>query len=336
MFALDIRKLGGTAKRQDGTEEEMFYHMVYYNLQEDTVILFANNSLLEPGDTVVPHIEYDASVNFNVYNGYGVWRQPCNSSKESSAKQCWFTQFEAAGARQLFPSFDEPSGKAEFDVRVARTEGWKTLFNTPVNFTQPMEGRPGWVWDVFTTTPRMSTYTMALAIQDFKSLPAGDRMTIWAMEEYIEAGFADYAAIIGPLCLDILEQIYGVEYTLDKMDMVHVNSFGGAMENWGLILYEFDYLLYDPSQPDPEQDRKYDVLETVAHELTHQWFGNLVSISRYHQLNNLYHCTRLLWTGGTSSGSMRGSPPTCPTLSPRRSTLRSTPGRGSCLSGSST
>lgn len=95
MFSLDIRKLGGTAKRKDGSVEEMFYHMVYYNLQEDTVILFANNSLLEPGDTVIPHIEYDANVNFNLYNGYGVWRQPCNSSQDPSAKQCWFTQFEA-------------------------------------------------------------------------------------------------------------------------------------------------------------------------------------------------------------------------------------------------
>lgn len=162
-------------------------------------------------------------------------------------------------------------------MRVARTEGWSTLFNTPVNFTQPMVDRPGWVWDVFTTTPRMSTYTMALAIQDFTSLPAGDRMTIWAMPEYIEAGYADYAALVGPQCVETIEQIYGVEYTLSKMDMVHVNNFGGAMENWGLILYEYDYLLYDSSQADPEQDKKFDVLETVAHELSHQWFGNLVS-----------------------------------------------------------
>ena len=52
-----------------------------------------------------------------------------------------------------------------------------------------------------------------------------------------------------------LESLLGVAYTLDKMDMVHVNSFGGAMENWGLIMYEFDYLLYNPSLPDPDDDR---------------------------------------------------------------------------------
>ena len=122
----------------------------------------------------------------------------------------------------MFPCFDEPSGKAVFDVRVARTDGWLTLFNTPVNLTEPLAERAGWVWDVFTTTPPMSTYSVALAIQDFKSLPADDRMTIWAMSEYIDAGYADYAAMVGPQCVNIMEQIYGVEYSLDKV--IHMAS----------------------------------------------------------------------------------------------------------------
>ena len=178
----------------------------------------------------------------------------------------------------MFPCFDEPSGKAEFDVRVARTEGWTTLFNTPVNYTEPVPGQPGWIWDVFTPTPRMSTYTMALAIQDFKSVTASDRMKVWAPQKYIDAGFADYAALVGPQCVSATEQLYGVEYTLDKMDMVQVNNYGTAMENWGLILYQFEWLLYDSSQPDPEDDRKHDVLETVAHELAHQWFGQYLCL----------------------------------------------------------
>ena len=168
--------------------------------------------------------------------------------------------------------------------RVARTEGWLTLFNTPVNYTEPVVGEPGWVWDVFLTTPRMSTYTMALAIQDFQSVTADERMKIWAPAQYIEAGFADYAALIGPQCVAITEQLYGVNYTLDKMDMVQVNDYGTAMENWGLILYQFEWLLYDPSLPDPEEDRKHDVLETVAHELAHQWFGNLVTLEWWDQM----------------------------------------------------
>ena len=75
----------------------------------------------------------------------------------------------------MFPCFDEPRAKATFDMRVARTDGWNTLFNTPIASPEPVEGMDGWVWDVFQTTPKMSTYTMALAIQDFASVPAAGR-----------------------------------------------------------------------------------------------------------------------------------------------------------------
>ena len=100
--------------------------------------MFALNPMLEPGDTVTLEMEYDANVNYNVLGGYGemvtlvtvmmimmmcagIWKQPCDGSASASAKQCWFTQFEWSGARQLFPCLDEPRAKATFDVRVART-----------------------------------------------------------------------------------------------------------------------------------------------------------------------------------------------------------------------
>jgi len=282
MFAIDIRKLGGVLRRQNGSEESLRFGRLMYNLQEDTIIMFALNEFLHPGDTVIPEIEYDANVNFNVFNGYGIWKQPCLGSQDT--KHCWFTQFEAAGARQMFPCFDEPRAKATFDMRVARTDGWNTLFNTPIAYTEPVEGMDGWVWDVFQTTPKMSTYTMALAIQDFASVPAAGNMTIWAIAPYVEAGFTDYAAEVGPKCVSATEEVYKIPYMLPKMDMVHVNNFGGAMENWGLILYEFDYLLYDSSIPDPDNDRKFDVLETIAHELSHMWYGNLVTMAWWDQL----------------------------------------------------
>ena len=246
--------------------------------------MFVLNSDVQLGDVMIPEIDYYANVNFNVFYGYGIWKQPCDGSQNSEAKQCWFTLFFAAGARQLFPCFDEPRAKAIFDMRVARTEGWTTLFNTPVLYSEPVPDMDGWIWDVFATTPLMSTYTMALAIMDFASVPAAGNMTVWAQEPYVQKGFADYAAEVGPQCVKATERLYNVPYTLPKMDMVHVNNFGGAMENWGLITYEFDYLLYDPSLPDPDNDRKYDVLETIAHELSHQWYGNLVTCAWWDQL----------------------------------------------------
>jgi len=276
MNGLDIRSLNGTATRQDSEPELLDYHMIYFNLQEDLVILFVMNPLFEIGDIIEPEIEFEASVD---HPGWGLYKELCNSQTE---KYCWFTQFEANGARYAFPCHDEPSAKATFDVRVARTEGWKTLGNMPIVRSEPVEEMPGWTWDVFETTPKMSAYLLAFAIQDYGFVTGTDNVTVWATQEFIDAGYADYASLVGPDVIHFMEELYGVKYSLPKMDMVNVPNFGGAMENWGLILYEFDYLLYDQEHPDEE--KRWNVIETVAHELSHQWFGNLVTMKWWDQL----------------------------------------------------
>merc|ERR1719369_489000 len=135
--------------------------MIIYFLQEDVVMLGTTKTFASE-DKITVEIDYDAHVNYNVLYGYGIWKQPCEGSQIPDSRQCWFTMFFAAGARQLLPCLDEPRAKATFDIRVARTEGWNTLFNTPLLYTEPVPDREGWVWDVFATTPIMSTYTMAL------------------------------------------------------------------------------------------------------------------------------------------------------------------------------
>ena len=114
----------------------------------------------------------------------------------------------------------------------------------------------------------MSTYTMAFAIQDFESVSGTGNMTVWANKELIDAGYADYASVVGSDSITIMEELFGIKYTLSKMDMVHAPQFAaGAMENWGLVLYEYDYILYDKSNPD--DNKKWDVIETISHELAH-------------------------------------------------------------------
>merc|ERR1711936_691800 len=280
MAQLEIRDLSGTATRQNtSSTEDLEYHMIYFNLQEDLVILFASNSLFQPGDIVSPEIGFEVSAN---HDGFGLYKEKCDSDHD---KWCFFTQFESVGARYAFPCHDEPGVKAAFDVKVARTEGWKTLGNMPIVKSEPVEGMEGWVWDIFETTPEMSSYTLALAIQDFEPVPAAGNMTIWATKSDVEAGYVDYASEVGPDCITFMEDLLDVKYSLPKMDMMSVPNFAaGAMENWGLILYEWDYLLYDQTKPDHENDRKYDVLDTIAHELAHQWFGNLVTMHWWDQL----------------------------------------------------
>eukprot|EP00091_Calanus_sinicus_P024978 TRINITY_DN9285_c0_g1_i1.p1 TRINITY_DN9285_c0_g1~~TRINITY_DN9285_c0_g1_i1.p1 ORF type:complete len:465 (+),score=118.97 TRINITY_DN9285_c0_g1_i1:334-1728(+) len=153
----------------------------------------------------------------------------------------------------------------------------------PIARSEPVEGMDGWVWDIFETTPKMSTYTMAFAIQDFEFVSGSGNMTVWATKELIDAGYADYASIVGSDSIKFIEELFGVKYTLSKMDMVHAPNFAaGAMENWGLVLYEYDYLLYD--QSNPNDNKKWDVFDTIAHELAHQWFGNLVTMQWWDQL----------------------------------------------------
>ena len=83
MFAIDIRKLGGTIKRRNSSDvnEPWVFERVVYNLQEDLIIFFGKNPTLSPGDEVTLEIEYDTSINFNVMNGYGIWKQPCTDTQ---------------------------------------------------------------------------------------------------------------------------------------------------------------------------------------------------------------------------------------------------------------
>ena len=81
MFAIDIRKLGGTIKQRNSTDvnEPWVFERVVYNLQEDLIIFFGKNPTLSPGDEVTLEIDYDANVNFNVMNGFGIWKEPCTN-----------------------------------------------------------------------------------------------------------------------------------------------------------------------------------------------------------------------------------------------------------------
>ena len=262
MSGLDIRRLNGTATRQStGTTEPLGFHMIYFSLQEDLVILFALNPLFEIGDVIEPEIDFEGSSHQE--RSWGLFKERCNSNSD---KFCWFTQFEANGARYAFPCHDEPEAKATFDIKVARTEGWKTLGNMPIIRSEPVEDMNGWVWDIFETTPTMSSYLIAFAIQDYESVSGSGNVTVWATKEYIDAGYADYAKEVGPASLEFMGETFGINYSLPKMDMVNVPHFlAGGMENWGLVLYEFDYLLFDPSNTD--EDTKYNVIEYSSFEI---------------------------------------------------------------------
>lgn len=133
----------------------------------------------------------------------------------------------------------------------------------------------GFVWDQFKETEPISTYLVAFAVTDINYI-ARERFRIWAHRDSIES--ADYALSVAPEILQIFEEYLDVRYDLPKIDLITIpDYFVGAMESWGLIMFRESALLYDSKNY--ERKRKERVFNVIAHELAHQWLGNLVSFS---------------------------------------------------------
>ena len=139
------------------------------------------------------------------------------------------------------------------------------------------------VLDVYSSSVEMSPYLVAVAVHNYKGLESGGEPfhTVWAPEEDVASGKADYAAMVGPAVLSFYEEHFGVKYPLPKMDLMYEPHKGGAMENWGLILFDERALLIDPESTD--DDYRFQVLSIIAHEVAHQWFGNLVTCQWWSQ-----------------------------------------------------
>jgi aminopeptidase N len=200
-------------------------------------------------------------------------------------KHMYATQFESHAAREVLPCVDEPAAKATFDVAITTDTGLVVLGNMPKISEQTTGGQ---TTTRFATSPRMSTYLLAFAIGELHALHGtsarGVDVSVWATsaQPLTALEFALQEAITH---LDFYESYFGVNYPLPKCDHLAVPDFGGgsaAMENWGLITYRQDYLLAPPAQTSIET--KQHIAKTIAHEISHQWFGNLVTMQWWNDL----------------------------------------------------
>lgn len=208
--------------------------------------------------------------------------------ENGETKHMLSTQFEATDARRTFPCLDEPALKASFDVHLTVDSASTVLGNMPVK-EEVASGELKTV--TFETTPVMSTYLLAWAIGDFEYIEAHTE-GLYANDKplpvriYTTPGYTKDAALaleVAPKIVDYFSRIFNLKYPLPKLDLIAVHAFShNAMENWGLITYRSTALLYSAETSDPSY--KQNVAYVVAHEIAHQWFGNLVTMQWWDEL----------------------------------------------------
>ncbi|XP_048242735.1 aminopeptidase N-like isoform X1 [Haliotis rufescens] len=187
------------------------------------------------------------------------------------------TQFEAPHARKAFPCFDEPALKATFDItlvkKVTTGRNYRTLTNTEAVSS---ETRGNYTADKFATTPVMSTYLLAFIVCDFDQWEnTTSNITYRTLARPNALQHADRAQKYGIALFDWFEKTFEPDYPITKLDNIAIPDFtSGAMENWGLITYR-ETLLYEVGVSTASQDSW--IVEVISHEITHQWFGNIVS-----------------------------------------------------------
>lgn len=229
---------------------------------------------IEPGPATL-HFVYDAPFDHSLRGLYRV-----DSGGESYA----FTQFESISARLAFPCFDEPAFKTPFDVTLFVKSEHTAVSNTRVLEETPMAG--GLKRVRFATTEPLPTYLVAFAVGNLDVVnapaipPSGVRtrpIPFRGVAVHGRGGDLAYALEHTPAIVQELERYFGIEYPYDKLDIIAVPDFAaGAMENAGAITFREPLLLVDRATASEDQYRG--VNSVVAHELAHQWFGNLVTM----------------------------------------------------------
>ncbi|MGA7923212.1 MAG: M1 family metallopeptidase [Thermoplasmata archaeon] len=188
--------------------------------------------------------------------------------------QVFTTMLYPTGCRRLLPCWDEPTRKAIFDLTVVTDAKFEVVSNAPVREVESSGPRKRWS---FTPTPRMSTYLLYLGIAPFAFCESrSEGLWVRAAMPPGHAESARYSTERAAKFVRGFEAYYDIPYPLPKLDLIAIPEFwAGAMENWGAIAFVEGMLVVDSSTT---LSRRRTNLEVLAHEIAHQWFGNLVTM----------------------------------------------------------
>jgi len=236
------------------------------------------DSMLYPGDYLVT-MEFKGKITPGMTGIY-----PCPFVHEDKEKSLLMTQFESHFAREGFPCIDEPAAKATFDLAITAPSHETVIANTlPKSETDNGDGTKT---IAFETTPKMSTYLLAFVMGEIHNKAGrtknGLDVKVWGTVAQPAESF-DFALDAAVKIAEWFEDYFKIPYPLPKLDHIAVPDFSaGAMENWGLLTYREAVLLLYPEAA--SQSTKETIAEVVAHETSHQWFGNLVTMEWWDDL----------------------------------------------------
>ncbi|XP_038060244.1 glutamyl aminopeptidase-like isoform X2 [Patiria miniata] len=236
---------------------------------------------LQPGN-------YVWSLTFQGYlqpNRVGFYLSTYTNDKGEKRKMAT-SKFEPTDARRAFPCFDEPNLKANYTTTLVHPEAPYIALSNMNNVSTTEYPLNTSLWQTeFATSVKMSTYLACFIVCDFqykeKLLDTGVPFRVYAPPYQIDQ--VDYALEVGVNVTNYFEDYFDLAYPLPKLDMIAIPDFtSGAMEHWGLITYREVYLLY--SDTESSEANKQRIAEVVAHELAHQWFGNIVTMDWWDDL----------------------------------------------------
>ncbi|XP_014296890.1 aminopeptidase N-like [Microplitis demolitor] len=184
------------------------------------------------------------------------------------------THFEPSGARSTFPCWDEPGFKAQFEISVKHSQNYIALSNMPEKSHQELQD--GRVITHFERSLVMSPYLPCVAVANYKSIKnAHGNITFYGLESNLES--LRFALEVSEKVIPAMEAYTGMPYAMPKLDQICIPQYTGAMEHWGLVSYLTSMVKLENTTLIPNVEKKDRIIFLVAHELAHQWFGNLVS-----------------------------------------------------------
>ncbi|MBZ5494168.1 MAG: M1 family metallopeptidase [Acidobacteriia bacterium] len=238
--------------------------VTYDQLNEMVRLVFAKPV---PKGAIVLHLKFSGKLTAGLRGLY---------LSKSAKRQYAVTQFEGTYARMMFPGFDEPGFKATFDLSVIADKGDTAISNGRIVKDEPLAGSTRHKI-TFSTSPRMSTYLVALAIGDWQCLERTvDGVLIRVCAEPDKKQYGQFALEAAARSVHFYNQWYGIKYPFEKLDMLAIPDYEwGGMENTASIFYRDTALLMDEKTASVFSKRGHATV--VAHEIAHQWFGDLVT-----------------------------------------------------------